>query len=64
MYRDYRNRSKDNEVLLTSDHISERHYQVTRLAATLDDHEEEMTTFGYAVVGTKNVRKELNYVYV
>ena len=64
MYRDYLNRSEDNEVLLTSDQISERHYQVTRLAATLDEHEEEMTTFGYAVVGTKNVRKELNYVYI
>ena len=50
------NRSKDNEVLLASDQMSE-HHKVTRLATILNEHEEEMTTFGYAVVDIKNVRK-------
>ena len=49
------NRLKDNENLLTSDQKSE-HHEVTRLATILNEHEEEMTTFGYAVVDTKNVR--------
>ena len=34
--------------------MSEHHYQITKLAPTLDEHE-EMTTFGYAVVDTKKV---------
>ena len=34
--------------------MSEHHYQVTKLAPTLDEHE-ETTTFGYAVVDTKKV---------
>ena len=50
------NRSKDNEVLLSSNQMSE-HHQVTRLATILNEQEEEMTTFGYAVVDTNNVRK-------
>ena len=54
----YCNRSKDNEVLLTSDQKSE-HHQVTELAATMDKYEEEMTAFGYAVVDTEKVRKSL-----
>ena len=51
----YCNRSKDNEVLSASNPMSEHHHQVTKLAATLDEHEEEMTTFGYAVVDNKKV---------
>ena len=35
------------------------HHEVTKLDATLDEYEEEMTTFGYAVVGAKNVRIKL-----
>lgn len=35
------------------------HYQVTKLTAAQDEYEEEITTFGYAVVGTKNVIKTL-----
>ena len=57
-YHDYFNRSKDNEVLVASDQMNE-HHQVTKLTATLDQYEEEMTTFGYAVVGAKNVRIKL-----
>ena len=33
----------------------QHHHQVTKLPATLDEHEEEMTTFGYTVVDTKKV---------
>ena len=47
----YCNRSKDK----ASNQRSEHHDQVTKLAPTLDEHEEEMTTFGYAVVDTKKV---------
>ena len=36
-----------------------KHHEVTKLAATSDQYEEEMTTFGYAVVGAKNVRNKL-----
>ena len=55
MYHYYRNRSKDNEVILTSDQTNEDN-EVTKLATMLDEYEEEMTTFGYAVVDTKKVR--------
>ena len=57
-YHDYCNRSKDDKVLVASDQMSE-HHQITKLAATLDEYEEEITTFGYAVVGAKNVRIKL-----
>ena len=33
-----------------------KHHDITKLDATMDEHEEEMTTFGYAVVGTKKVK--------
>ena len=56
MYHYYCNSSKDNEVILTSDQTSEDH-EVTKLAATSDEYEEETTMFGYAVVDTKKVRK-------
>ena len=46
------NRSKN--ILSASNQMSEHHYQVTKLAPTLDEHEETMT-FGYAVVDTKKV---------
>ena len=47
----YCNRSKDK----ASNQMSEHCDQVTKLAPTLDEHEEEMTIFGYAVVDTKKV---------
>ena len=55
VYHYYCNSSKDNEVILTSDQTSE-HHEVTKLAATSDEYEEE-TMFAYAVVDTKKVRK-------
>ena len=55
-YRDYFNRSKDDKVVVVSDQMS-GHYQVTKLTAALDEYEEEITTFGYTIVGTKNVIK-------
>ena len=59
IYCDYCNRSNDYEVLSASNPMSEHHHQVTKLTTALDEHEEEMVTFGYAVVDTENVRKEL-----
>ena len=41
-----------------------KHHNITKLDATLDEHEEEMTTFGSAVVGTKKVRKYLYYCII
>ena len=55
-YRDYFNRSKDDKDLVVSDQMS-GHYQVTKLTAAQDEYEEEITTFGYAVAGIKNVIK-------
>ena len=55
-YRDYFSRSKDDKALVVSDQMI-GHYQVTKLTAAQDEYEEEITTFGYAVVGTKNVIK-------
>ena len=55
-YHDYFNRLKDDKVLVVSDQMS-GHYQVTKLTAAQDEYEEKITTFGYAVVGTKNVIK-------
>ena len=41
-----------------------KHHDVTKLDVTLDEHEKEMMTFGYVVVGTKKVRKYLYYYKV
>ena len=66
----YNNRSKEKEVLSTSNKLAE-HHEVSRLSAALgqpnneqsansiskDPCEEEMTSFGYAVVDLKDVSK-------